>query len=532
MIAFRNTKLISLTAILLLMISCQASEVSNSSFDENSALSDDTSSIPVNAGIENEPSDENSTSNQGQNNIQFEGNPISRDDFQGVYLIGLTQGNFIGQSNGGTDVIFRSFSQNGRVLFNRQFGSGVSENLGMAVLSSESQNNLYLVGSTLGVIADGAMNNNLSDAFVRYYDTSNGLEITHQISSDGNDFGLGVDIDGTNGDIVVAGETEGDIVENAGGTDVFVRKYAEDGRALFSRQVGSEGEDSYADLKVDNDGKVFLLGTTDDIVFRQNFGLTDIFFRIFAANGRVELTRQLGTSSEDSAGYLFIEEESDILVIAGETSGNMRLNGLVGGKDIFFRTYDFEGRRLITRQFGSSSDDELAGAELVESNLIVAGTTSGDLWGQSRGGLDFFIRSYDLNGDTLFIRQFGTELDDRLSAIAVSPNGTIFVAGQTNGSYVGSSSGGLDIFVHAFDREGSTVFRRQFGSSSDDSVLSLIPSSDGGIQVIGSTSGDIVGENLGEDDLVIRKYDSTGKVSFTRQVGTQLNDIAVKTILR
>jgi len=73
-----------------------------------------------------------------------------------------------------------------------------------------------------------------------------------------------------------------------------------------------------------------------------------------------------------------------------------------------------------SRQFGTTSDDNAAGISVHASGVYVAGRTDGTLPGQTNsGGSDAFVRKYDVNGNEVWTRQFGTAVGDRAAGISV-----------------------------------------------------------------------------------------------------------------
>ncbi len=79
--------------------------------------------------------------------------------------------------------------------------------------------------------------------------------------------------------------------------------------------------------------------------------------------------------------------------------------------------------------------------------MYVTGVTFGTLPGQTRVGIDAFVRKYDLNGNDIWTRQFGTSSDDVGIGISVDDSG-VYVVGWTFGTLPGqTSSGGIDTYV-------------------------------------------------------------------------------------
>ncbi len=81
--------------------------------------------------------------------------------------------------------------------------------------------------------------------------------------------------------------------------------------------------------------------------------------------------------------------------------------------------------------------------------MLVAGSTNGSLVGTSAGSNDAFVRKYDAAGTVLWTQQFGTSTNDYARSVSVGSDGSVLVAGSTNGSLVGTSAGGYDAFVMA-----------------------------------------------------------------------------------
>jgi hypothetical protein len=72
-------------------------------------------------------------------------------------------------------------------------------------------------------------------------------------------------------------------------------------------------------------------------------------------------------------------------------------------------------------------------------------------------------------------------------SVSVGSDGSVLVAGHTDGTLPGqSSAGGYDAFVRKYDAAGAEVWTRQFGSANADYALSVSVGSDGSVLVAGS----------------------------------------------
>jgi WD40 repeat protein len=354
---------------------------------------------------------------------------------------------------------------------------------------------------------------------------------TRQFGTSREDVPLGVSVD-PNGSVLVAGRTNGELPRqsSAGEDDAFVRKYGTAGNERWTRQFGSSGSDNAAGVSVDPDGNVLVAGTTRGALPGQSSaGEFDAFVRKYDTAGNELWTRQFGGSGSDSATGVSVDPDGNVLV-AGSTRGALPGQSSAGEADAFVRKYDSAGNELWTRQFGSIGSDEAIGVSVdPDGNVLVAGSTYGALPGQSSaGGQDGFVRKYDTAGNELWTRQFGTSGWDRADEVSVDANGNVLVAGVADGVLPGqSSAGSQDAFVRKYDIAGNELWTRQFGTSFVDHAYGVSIDANGNVLVAGHTEGALPGQSSsGGADGFVRKYDTTGNELWTRQFGTSNTDLA------
>lgn len=79
--------------------------------------------------------------------------------------------------------------------------------------------------------------------------------------------------------------------------------------------------------------------------------------------------------------------------------------------------------------------------------VYVGGYTSGALPGQAhQGGEDAFLARFDPSGKLLWLRQFGTPLNDGVFGLTLDSAGNAYVTGHTLGSLGGANKGDWDFF--------------------------------------------------------------------------------------
>jgi hypothetical protein len=233
-------------------------------------------------------------------------------------------------------------------------------------------------------------------------------------------------------------------------------------------------------------------------------------------------TRQFGTTAEDIAGG--IASDAGGITVVGSTNGSLK-GELDGFSDGFIRRYDHDGHVLWTKQFGTAGQDWAVDVAADGAGITVLGQTDGTFGSpEIRTDRDLYVRRYDRNGTHLWTRQFGTDEDDEPGAIAADSSGVI-VVGSTTGALQGTNApDDSDAIVRRYDRSGNVVFTKQFGTASGDSATAVSIDA-AGFTVGGGTDGDLARNNAGPfTDAFVRRYSSAGKVQWTRQWGQRGDD--------
>jgi hypothetical protein len=340
------------------------------------------------------------------------------------------------------------------------------------------------------------------------------IQWTRQFGTTATDEVYGVAVDATG--VYLVGDTVGTLPgqTSAGGSDAFVRKYDADGTELWTRQFGTTSYDYAFGVAVDAGG-VYVVGGADDA-----------FVRKYDADGTEQWTRQFGTVKFDYA--LGVAVDATGVYVAGYTYGALPGQVNAGGADAFVRKYDVNGNVVWTHQFGTSSNEPASAVAVNATGVYMAGYTDGVLPGQvSTGGTDAFVRKYDVDGNVVWTRQFGTASSDSASGVAVDATG-VNVVGSTSGTLPGqTSAGGTDAFARKYDVNGDVLWTRQFGTASSDSA-SGVAVNGSGVDVAGYTEGALPPQvSAGGIDAFVRKYDASGTELWTLQFGSANSDAAL-----
>ena len=382
-----------------------------------------------------------------------------------------------------------------RTLWIRQFGTSGDEQAHSMVV--DGNGDVLVAGETAGALP-GQSSAGGRDAFVRKYDAGGNELWTRQLGTSGDDGAYAVAVD-SSGNVLVGGFTHGPLhgQTHAGGADAFLCKYDASGTLLWTRQLGSTVHDGVRAVSVDHQGHVFVAGVTlGALPGHSSSGSDDAFVRRYDANGGLVWSRQLGTSLNDQAFAVSADADGSVAV-AGYTAGTLPGQMNLGGQDAFVRRYDGAGNELWTRQFGTLSDSDHAYGTSVspDGRIFVAGATRWALPGQPHAGeFDAFVRAYDPSGSAVWTRQFGTSNQELAYAVSVDANDRVLVAGAAWAALPGQlHSGGGDAFVRTYDASGDVLSTHQLGSSADDRALS-VSGHPNGIVVAGYTEGVLPGQ--------------------------------------
>ena len=237
----------------------------------------------------------------------------------------------------------------------------------------------------------------------------------------------------------------------------------------------------------------------------------------------IEWTRQLGTSAEDS-GYGVATDSSGSVWIAGHTKGSLGAAN-AGGYDAFLSKYDSSGGLLWTSQLGTSASD--AGTCIAaddSGHIYITGTTGGPLGASEAHSSDAFLTKYDASGNLLWIRQHKSYASDYGCDVATDNSGNIYMSGSTMGRLGVSAAGGFDAFLSKYDSSGNLLWTRQLGTARREYGSGVATDAWGNVCITGYTKGSLVATNAGGDDVFLSKYNASGDLLWTRQFGTLEKD--------
>ncbi len=258
---------------------------------------------------------------------------------------------------------------------------------------------------------------------------------------------------------------------SAGGNDIFVAKYSEDGGLIWARQIGGTGADVGNGIAVDSAGDVYITGSFSDTVdFDPGTGVADLT----SVGGVDGFVAKLDTAGDFVWGRQMGGPGTDVG------------NGIA---------LDPDGNVLSTGFFSDTADFD-------------PGVTDESL--TSFGNTDVFVSKLDAAGDFVWVRQMGGILTDRGNDVAVDAAGNVHTTGSFfdtadfDPNLVGVfnlvSAGSADIFVSKLDSAGNLSWAQQFGGAGSDRGNAIEVDVDGNVWTTGVL----------DDDVFVAKLNSLG----------------------
>jgi hypothetical protein len=405
-------------------------------------------------------------------------------------------------------------------------------------VATDSQGNLYVVGSFPGTVQVGAttLTSRGDDDFFLLKLTPDGAVIwVEQFGGTSSDRAYDVAVDtqdypvitGWFGATVTFGETT---LTSTGRVDGFTARLNPDGDVLWVRQITGASLDDGNEIATSPNGNILVAGNTrgsaavDDIAL-PNQGEQDGFIVVYDQSGQVMWVQPVSATGFDQMRGIYGDADNNVLV-AGQFAGQLSIGGQTlqsaGGSDSYLAKFDPAGNLLWVRQYGGSGDDLARGVSADgEGNVYTSGTfseqvTFGNLSLESRGAADVFVLKVNADGIEQWVQQVGGTTEDGGCEIDVRADGSVYIAGEFTGTTrIGSetltSVGSADLFMVRFDTNGNVLWVLSAGGRRADIHYALAVDPAGDVITTGTVRlqprfGEIVlADDAGETDMFVTK---------------------------
>lgn len=430
-----------------------------------------------------------------------------------------------------------------------------SDGLTTAVKSvTDDEGNTYVIGTSDDNV-DGEINQGTEDVYVSKYDSAGNLLWSHLIGSSDDADGYDIALDPTGG-VVVVGSTTSDLVYGAvadGNTDSFAAKFDEDGTESWVTQIASTTTNEAYTVAVADDGSVTIGGYTSGTLSGQtSSGDNDAYLMSLDSSGSITATSQFGTSGDDSVAAMTYDSDGNLYVVTVE-DGEAYVSKYTADSD---GNVDITGDATWTEDLGSIGSRGSISDILVDDsgNIYVAGSANSSTLslntdadttvnGSTSGNTDAFVFSLseasdDSGADISALTYIGTSGNETAGTLALSSDGTLYLAGSTTGTFDGATRNTEDTtnaFITAIDTsDGSVDWTKQYGGVSGQSTgvsVAIVEDNSSVLDALGLPTGTVTTTNytsLLTDQTTLKAGDSfsidVSNGSSTRTVTVSIDD--------
>lgn len=180
--------------------------------------------------------------------------------------------------------------------------SAINGGANIRAMTRDADGNIYIIANSDGEL-NGFKPKSETDVILQKLDSTGNVVFSRSLGSaaDAKGFSIAVDIGGT---IAIAGAVDGKLDNSASisgnKTDSFIATFDENGKDLWQFQQGGIGNDEIKDIAFDGAGNLIVLGKTESQMGDSiaNGGI-DAFVQSFDGNGGLLYSKSLGTTGND-----------------------------------------------------------------------------------------------------------------------------------------------------------------------------------------------------------------------------------------
>ena len=331
----------------------------------------------------------------------------------------------------------------------------------------------------------------------------------------------------------------GDKTESSQGkNDFWIVKTDASGRKIWDKRFGGTNHDYLNQIISTQDGGYLLAGSSQSNISgdksQDSRGGQDYWIIKITGTGLKQWDRRFGGSGFDDLRKV-VQLTTGEYILAGYSDSPVsgdKSQPSQGGHDFWVLKVSSSGRKIWDKRYGGNLNDNLESMiALQDGGYVLAGSSasgiSGDKSQPGRGGYDYWVVRIDSKGLKLWDKRFGGNGSDQLFAMGQINSGDFYLAGHSssgaNGDKSQSCEGGKDFWLIKITNTGSKLWDSRYGSNREDDLRAIIPTSDGGYLLGGSSAAGVSGDksqgSQGSSDYWIVKTSGNGTKLWDRRYG-------------
>lgn len=326
----------------------------------------------------------------------------------------------------------------------------------------------------------------------------------------------------TDGSYFLGGESDSPVfglktAPNYGESDFWVVKMNDAGTILWQTTIGGSDFDFAATMELTKYGGCIIGGETWSGISgnktEANKGGKDYWVVKLDSNGQIEWQKDYGGAGTDELNSILVLDDGYLLcgVSASNISGDKTENSK-GGGDYWIIKIDLTGTIVWQKTIGGNNADIPYKVIKIDDGFVFAGASkssiSFDKTESNRGDYDYWLVKTDFDGNVLWDKTYGGDLDDSAIDLVSMLDGSGFaVTGSSKSGISGDKTvpnfGDSNAWIIKTDINGTLLWQKGIGGSNQDGLDTIIQLPDNSLLLAGGTSSPISG------NLTVAGYNST-----------------------
>jgi hypothetical protein len=341
--------------------------------------------------------------------------------------------------------------------------------------------------------------------------------------------------------------------QSFGNEDILIFKYNANGQLLWTKQLGSLGEDLGKDIAINDNGDLFITGHYRHTLYYDNdslvsLGNTDVFVAKLDLQGNLSWIKSIGNTGFETGSSIACDALGNSY-IAGTFEDSLSIDNQTlqsyGSLNNFIIQLNPSGNLGWKNSVGTPTFDNLKDIQLdANGNVYVVGYFRSVLLGalgqlNSNGDQDALLLKLDINGQLLWWKNQGGSFPDFGFALKIQAPYIYWTGVYQDSMLVNGlpqiSTGEFDAFLIQADLQGNTNWIQQVDGLDDSKAFDLATTSDGKIYLAGYFEGTALWANDSfssrtprhvPSDIFISEYDSNGTYISVQTLQGPMNDFA------